>query len=120
MTTSRPRLQLALLLVMTAAAGCPQAAPEKDPPSPSPRSTSTATSSLPTDPAAREARIVEIATNYAVEKRHSRDSITVTSVKETNGRARVRFETEPRRPGSHFTVVVDVSNGSVADFIPGR
>jgi len=32
----------------------------------------------------------------------------------------VRFESEPRRPGSHFTIVVDVSNGKVADFIPGR
>jgi hypothetical protein len=119
-TASRPRLQLALLLYLTTAAGCPQGAPDKGAPPPSPPSTSTTTVSIPSDPAAREARIVEIATTYAVEKGHSRDSIKVASVKEANGRARVTFHTEPRRPGGHFTIVVDVSNGSVADFIPGR
>jgi hypothetical protein len=120
LTASRPRLQLGLLLLLAAAAGCPQSAPDKEAPAPSPPSTSTATAALPSDPAAREARIVEIATSHAVEKGHGRDSIKVASVKEANGRARVRFESEPRRPGSHFTIVVDVSNGKVADFIPGR
>jgi hypothetical protein len=119
-TRPRPRLQLALLLSLTTTAGCPQGAPDKGAPPPSPPSTTTATASLPSDPAAREARIVEIATTYAVEKGHSRDSITVASVKEANGLARVRFESEPRRPGSHFTIVVDASSGKVADFIPGR
>jgi hypothetical protein len=119
-TTPRPRLQLALLLSLTTTAGCTQGAPDKGAPPPSPPSTSTTTVSIPSDPAAREARIVEIATTYAVEKGHSRDSITVASVKEANGLARVRFESEPRRPGSHFTIVVDASSGKVADFIPGR
>ena len=109
-----------LLLLSAAAASCSRGAPEKQPVPPAASAPASASAPLPTDPAAREARIVEIATAHALERGLNRDAIRVTAVKEANGRARVSFDKEPRGPGSHFTVVVDVSSGKAADFIPGR
>jgi hypothetical protein len=117
-TSARSRRLLVLsLLVTVAAAGCSRGAPSKEAVAPPAPSTSSASGGDPTE---KHARAVAIATAFAIERGHDRNSFTVRSVKDEGGTARVFFDTEPRRPGSHFTVVVDTNAGKATKLIPGR
>ena len=118
MTESGPRLLLVLSVGFAsfAAVGCSRGAPTREAAGPS----TPAGAPLPADPAERQERTVAIATAFAVERGRDRNSFKVRSVKEENGTARVSFDTEPRRPGSHFTVLVDTSTGKPTRLIPGR
>jgi hypothetical protein len=120
-TTARSRWPLLLSLLATvAAAGCSRGAPSKAAVATAPAPASSPGAPLPADLEKRRARLVEIATAFAVERGMTRESIQATSVKEANAHARVFFQSEPRRPGSHFTVVVDTTAGTATELIPGR
>lgn|GEM_PF-5195798 len=67
-----------------------------------------------------EEAVRKAATEFAREQGRNVDDYTVASVAREEGIYRVRFEGKEKRPGNHFTVIVDAASGRATELIPGR
>jgi hypothetical protein len=71
-----------------------------------------------TKPLNRKA-LIRVATDYAKGRGIATEQYTILTVKTEGGRGYVHFQGKSKRPGDHFTVIVDLATGQATDLIQG-